>query len=163
MFKRKKKENKKIEEKNEIESKKDCIYQLLDDKIIICEIDLDKNFTYLNKNFQNSFNYGKKELIGENFTKIIHEDIPSCLLDRAFLTASQGDSSHPGVWEGLIKTKNKNNDKCFWNNVFIQGIYKKDILIGFSILKRETNKDKIASISEIYQEIKKTGKSKNFC
>jgi len=160
---RKKKLAKPAMVEQEVKKSEKCIYKVMNDKIMLAEVTLDKKFTYVNRSFRNFLGYEKGELTGMSFEEILHSDMPKCLCERAFEVASQGNSYHPAIWEGWIKSRNKDNSNCFWNTVFLQGIYRENKLVGFSILKRGASKEKIESISEIYQEIKKTGKSKNFC
>ena len=140
-----------------------CVYENQNNKTMTAEIDLDQKLVYVNKTFRDTLGYEKGELIGKGFEETLHPDMPMCLCDRAFSVALSGSEKHPAIWDGWIKSKNKDNTKCFWNHVHLTAIYKNGEITGYSVLKRNATEEKVKQIEEIYKEIKETGKSKNFC
>ena len=127
-------------------------------KRMIAELDVNKKFVYMNKSFRNILSYEKGELNGLSFELTLHSDMPICLCDNAFNVADKGV-----IWDGWIKSKTKHGESL-WNSVFLMAIFDKDKRVtGYSVLKRDASEEKIESILEIYEEIRKTGKSNNFC
>lgn len=126
-------------------------------KRLISEINLEQEIVYVNRSFRDLLGFTKETISNKGIEDIIHEDIPLCLLERAFSVADKG-----GTWKGLIKFKSNRNE-YLWGAVIVRPLMRNNKQEGYSIIQRDADKTLIPEISERYKDIIETGENRFFC
>ncbi|NVJ52629.1 MAG: PAS domain S-box protein [Campylobacteraceae bacterium] len=135
--------------------------QIIDDFVLSMHTDLHGHITKISKAFLEFFSFDKKSLIGEHYSKIIHEDIDPIVfknINKSLLTFQE--------YSGKIKGKNSLNE-AIWLNMKAKAIFNKygDITgytyLLFDITSDVTSKDELSILSKQVETSKKEIDIKN--
>ncbi len=135
--------------------------QIVDDFVLSMHTDLHGHITKVSKAFLEFFSFEKDALIGEHYSKIIHEDIDPIVfknINKSLLTYQE--------YSGKIKGKNSLNE-AIWLNIKAKAIFNKygDITgytyLLFDITNEVTSKDEISILNKQVETSKKEIDIKN--
>ena len=84
----------------------------VDNSSIVSKIDLEGNNTYVNQKFQELSGYSQEELIGKSFSIVLDPDYNEDELSEIFKALERD-----GYWKGVLKSKGKNGNSYFIDNV----------------------------------------------
>jgi len=107
---------------------------ILKDKFIISETDVNGIITYVNKNFEEISKYTKDELIGKPHSIVRHPETPSKIFEELWKTIKQGD-----IWEGVLKNRAKDGS-TYYEKVIIAPIIENGKIIKFVSIAQDITK-----------------------
>ena len=84
--------------------------------VIICQIDIDRNITFVNREFSNINNYTNNEIISQKYSVLLHPKMPKAVLSKMWETIKGGEN-----WNGIIKNLQKNGH-YYWSQTEIEPI-----------------------------------------
>jgi aerotaxis receptor len=121
----------------------------VENRPIICRIDLKGVVTYVNNPFCKLSGYSKEELIGKPIDIIKHPDMPKSIFKQMWNTIERGEK-----FRGFIKNLRKDG-KYYWAEVFIEPVFDENgIKVGYiSMRKKMSESDKI-KYEQLYKEMK---------
>ena len=101
----------------------------IDKHILMIKVDLDDNITFVTDAFCKWSAYSKTELIGENFEKLIHEDVSENFHKRIKMNLDKGN-----YWEGELKNKDKYGNSLWSKGVFSPIVDENDKIVEYSFI-----------------------------
>ena len=119
--------------------------------VIIFQIDLERNITFINRDFSKINNYTKDEIISQKYALLIHPDMPKAVLSKMWETIKAGQN-----WNGVVKNIEKNGS-CYWSQTEIEPI--KDLqnnVTGYISVAKPASEKSIQESTKLYQKMIQT-------
>jgi len=119
--------------------------------VIIFQIDLDRNITFVNREFSNINIYTNDEIISQKYSLLLHPDMPKAVLSKMWETIKGGQN-----WNGIVKNIRKDG-LYYWSQTEIEPI-KDDNgnVTGYISVTKPTSIKSIQESTKLYEKMSHT-------
>ncbi|MEI6147365.1 MAG: PAS domain-containing protein, partial [Methylococcales bacterium] len=126
----------------------DIEIEVLENKILVSECDLDGNIIYANQAFCEVSGYSLEQLMGAKHNIVRHPDMPSQIYDDLWKTLKENNT-----WRGLLKNRTSNGD-YYWVLATVKPISDdQGNIISYRSLRRKTTPEAIEQTKKLYQRL----------
>jgi aerotaxis receptor len=116
-------------------------------ELIVSQTDLEGRITMCNEAFVIMSGYTRDELIGQPHNILRHPDMPAEAFRDLWTTVRRGDR-----WHGYVKNLRKDGG-FYWVNATVVPRRRGDAIVGFTSVRREPSRSRIAEAAQRYAEI----------
>jgi len=121
---------------------------LYENGVIVFQIDLDRNITYINRDFLNINGYSKDEIISKKYSSLIDSEMPKAVLSKMWETLRGGEN-----WSGIIKYIRK-DDTFYWSHTDIEPLIDSNNNIsGYISVVKPTSPKMIQETTQLYKKM----------
>lgn len=116
-------------------------------QLIISRTDLAGNITHFNQAFVILSGYTREELLKQQHSILRHPDMPRAAFKGLWDTVQAGKK-----WHGYVKNLRKDG-RFYWVYATVVPNYHGDIIEGYTSVRRQPSREKIAYYTEVYKKL----------
>ena len=117
-------------------------------KLIVSRTDTRGIMTQCNPSFEDMSGYGEAELIGQPHCLLRHPDMPAAAFRDLWETVQAGRQ-----WHGYVKNLRKDGGH-YWVYATVVPNVRDGKIVGFTSVRREPSREKVAAAEAQYQEMR---------
>jgi len=119
--------------------------------VSIFQLDLEREITFINRDFIKINNYSKDEIISQKYNLLIHPNIPKAILSKMWETLRSGEN-----WNGIIQYIRKDGS-FYWSHTDIKSLIDtNNNVTGYISVVKPTSIKMIQETTQIYKKMLQT-------
>ena len=123
-------------------------YDFPADQTLISVTDLKGRIVYCNSNFISVSGFARDELLGQPHNLVRHPDMPAAAFRDLWETVQAGRQ-----WHGYVKNLRKDGGH-YWVYATVVPNVRDGKIVGFTSVRREPSREKVAAAEAQYQEMR---------